>query len=63
MTSIDLIKAKKEYLDYVERVPREQRELHDPMTPNPEDRKLSTRKWKYDMAKWHRSLHAEPVSA
>ena len=58
VASIDVIKATKEYLNYVERVPREQRELHDPMTPNPEDRKLSTRKWKCETAKWHRSLHA-----
>eukprot|EP00747_Dinoflagellata_sp_TGD_P207726 gnl/TRDRNA2_/TRDRNA2_81262_c0_seq2.p1 gnl/TRDRNA2_/TRDRNA2_81262_c0~~gnl/TRDRNA2_/TRDRNA2_81262_c0_seq2.p1 ORF type:complete len:361 (+),score=57.54 gnl/TRDRNA2_/TRDRNA2_81262_c0_seq2:41-1123(+) len=49
-------KATCEYVRYLEEVPREEREADEPQTPDPTDRSMSKRRWKYVVHQWHMQL-------
>ena len=54
--SVNVIKAKQCYQNYVLAVPRDQRDESSLATPPAEDRGVPTRKWQYEVSQWDKAL-------
>jgi len=54
--AVDMIKKFPEYQWYADSKPREEREAGAPTTPDPRDRTISKRKWKYLTTSWRLAL-------
>jgi hypothetical protein len=58
---VETIKSLQSYRLYVEVFPHDQREEEDPKTPDPRDRSVSKRMWKWNVEKWRLQLKGRCV--
>lgn len=63
--SRDIARSKmfSEYSCYTDHIPKSEREADEPMTPDPLDRSISKRHWKYRLRGWHSALQRYSESA
>jgi len=58
---VETIKLLTSYRLYIEALPRDQRAEEDPKTPDPRDRTVSKRTWKWNVEKWRLELKSRCV--
>jgi len=58
---VNTIKSLQSYRLYVDVFPRDKRTEEDPMTPDPSDRSISKRTWKWNVEKWRLQLKSRCV--